>query len=172
MQVETFLEILHKAMPTRESLLGYGLDDEDIRHIQLTFIARRRKTFSDSATPELLRMVTDYDCSTLEIGLLQFLSQPQEHPNGIHVANCEADPVVLKPDGTIVMLDHAAPGAEQRCAIDSEHFLGALAQFVEIRANRPAWLGKTNQAITQCTQAAGSQQCEDFYRILCSFLDG
>ena len=117
MQAETFIKTLHQAMPSRDSLLGYGLDEEDIQHIQATFIARKRSTSGDPSMPEVLRLLNDFDCGTVEIGLLQLFSQPKEHPNGMHFANCEADPVVLTPSGTIVMLDHAAENYQQPCRL-------------------------------------------------------
>ncbi len=160
-------------MPSSEQLNEYGLDESEISDIQKTFKSvERNLSDSDSgARSEIERLILRNDCSTVEVGLLRFLSYPKEHPQGAVVAVCENDPIVVRGDGTVAMYDHGNPDLKAMdCGADSERFLDALAAFIDIRRNKLQWKGRVTAAAEVCSQLAGGPAYLDFFRLLCGFL--
>lgn len=168
-----FLAAVRKAMPDRDELEDYGLDDEEIDAIQSTFSSRARvaKPSPEESASELERMILDNDCSTVEIGLVRFLERPRPHSEGVAVAYCEANMIVVRADGSVSLYDHAAPATvAMECAASSEAFLDGLAAFVEIRANKSDWMGRPALAAQHCSAQAGGSAYMDFFATLCGFL--
>lgn len=176
MKANEFVEVLRKAMPTRESLEEYGIDDDNIHYIQATFLAVQRiasieeRAEAKSHSNPVSQLISEYDCSNVEVGLLRFASAILPHKNGSQIAVCEADPVVLENDASINLYDHSTNEVSLRCAVDASHFLDALGRFVEIRGDKLKWLGNVEEAGRQCADLAGGPEYEPFYRMLCAFL--
>jgi len=173
MHATEFLEIVHRAMPTREELESFGLDDDEIVEVQRTFTSKARLPSNNRriAKDEVEKMILENDCSSVEIGAVQFLNEPASHAHGTVVALCEADRLVVRQDGSVVVYDHADPERIQmECAVDSEHLLDGLAAFVEIRRNRSKWRGRTQEAAAVCANKAGGAAYTDFFASLCGFL--
>jgi hypothetical protein len=171
MKAEHFLNVLRDAMPSRDTLEEYGLDEDEIEEIQATFLARARSASSRKGQSEVERLITEFDCSRVEVGLVRFLDEPRERDQGIQFACCEADSIVVKEDGSVAMYDEGATESKEvPCATDSQKFLEGLAAFIEIRANKSHWKGRVDEAATRCAAAAGGGQSEEFFRILCGFL--
>ena len=103
MHAEAFLDHLHGAMPSRESLLDYGLEDDEIVDIQASYIAPKREgsIVGLASTDEIERLILKFDCSNIEIGLICFHGQLKDHPFGSEFALCEADSLVIRDDGSI-----------------------------------------------------------------------
>ena len=168
-----FLAVVGKAMPDREGLEEYGLDDDEIDAIQSTFSYTARETQSSPVEPasELERMILDNDCSAIEIGLVRFLERPESHSQGVAVACCEADPVVVRSDGSVGVYDHGDPDSVvMECAGNPESFLDGLAAFIEVRANKSDWQGRHESAAHHCSVKAGGSAYTDFFATLCGFL--
>lgn len=173
MLANEFLDVVRKAMPPRKELRQFGLDDSEIEGIQQTFMHTRRtgRNVLD-AQSEIEKMIMANDCSNLEVGLMRFLPEPRAHPHGVIIAFCEADPVVVRKDGTIAMYDHARADMEPKeCALDSERFLDALAKFVEIRRRKTEWRGRVSEAAKLCASLAGGSASQELFVSLCSFLN-
>lgn len=171
MNAENFLKHLLDAMPRRDSLEEYGLENDEIDEIQATFMAIIRKSAREERGGEIQRMIAKFDCSRIEIGLIRFRDKPRSHSKGMMFAFCEADLLVEHGDGSIAMYDHANPDCLQmECAVNSERFFDALAQFIDIRSNKSAWKGRVLEAAELCADAAGGSQYREFFRLLCGFV--
>lgn len=111
-------------------------------------------------------MILDYDCASVAIRLITFLEGPRDHPCGVQVAICEADPIVVCPSGNVVMCDHAAPEHTTDCAIDSEHFLDALSAMA-VSIYEKVWRKAVKPSpAALCAQKAGGEKYETFFRML------
>lgn len=171
MSGEQFVAHLRRAMPDRETLEEYGLDPDEVADIQATFVAHARTSNGFTASNEIEQMLADFDCSKVEVGLVRFLERGEGHSLGKVFAFCEADRLILRPDGAIVMLPHSGTGGEIRCAASPAQFLDAIALFADMIADKSAWKGKTNIAAERCATAAGVPSDGDFYRLLCGFFE-
>lgn len=169
MRSEEFVVALQDAMPPSEELEAHGLGPDEIASVQATFRPVPRESHSISGS-ELEKMILDYDCSSVEVGLIRFLDRPQEFLFGTQVAVCEADPIVVSPSGAVQLLDHANPADAMGCAADSEMFLEALSAFLAIRREKSKWKGRVNAAAEVCAQKAGGSAYAPFFQLLCSFL--
>lgn len=171
MNAQTFLRLVERTMPSRTSLEEYGLDDEEIEEIRSTFLAPKRGPSDKADLSAVERMVVEFDCSKLELGLVRFNDRLIPLPWGTCFGYCEADPLVLTEDGTVALCDHARPDlAPQLCAENADLFLDAMATFVSLRSEKAEWMGKVDQAAVKCATAAGGRKYVDFFRSLCSFL--
>jgi len=167
MKAEEFLRHLGTAMPDQHVLADYGLDEDEIADIQATFVAPRRPSTADPAAGELERMIVEFDCSRVEIGLVRLHGEITSRPEGLVFASCEADPLVVRADGCVAMCDHAvARSVAFVCAADSERFLDAMAVYVEFRAEKDAGKSRADAA-EECAKAAGGSEYRGFYRLLC-----
>lgn len=172
MTADEFLRHLEQAMPERASLEGHGLDKDEIEALQATFVAPARATTTATEVSEVERMVLDFDCSKIEVGLVRFNDGPAASPHGTCFAYCEADPLVVLRDGRIALFDHASPRTLlQPCAPDSSRFFDAMAAFVSLRREKAAWKGRAEEAATRCAEAAGGREYRAFYRGLVAFLE-
>lgn len=164
MKAEAFLQAVERSMPDRAELAARGLDDDGIREIQSMFVATRRGTTAPTDANELERMIIEFDCSTLEVGLVRFNERLERQALGECFAYCEADALVIAEDRRVGLVDHAAPQrVHQFCAASPEQFLDALALVV----NRAK--GESNvEMLTDCSNAAGGAEYADFYRVFCS----
>lgn len=172
MNAEEFLQQVEKAMPERSILEEYGLEADEIADIQATFIAQRRSPSSTTARSEVERLVAEFDCSRLEIGLVRFSEELTAFADGRCFGACEADPLVVRPDGSIALYDHAQPASMLHvCANDAERFLDGLATFVRIRGEKSTWVGRVEEAAKAYAHSAGGSKYKDFFRSLCAFLD-
>lgn len=172
MNAEEFLRHVEGAMPDRSALEEYGLDADEIDNIQATFTAPRRGPTSSAALSEVERLVLEFDCSKLEIGLVRFSDQLTALPEGSCFGACEADPLLVTAEGTIALSDHAHPGSIlQACAADAHRFLDGLATLVRLRSEKAAWMGRVEEAADVCAESAGGSQYREFFRSLCAFLE-
>jgi hypothetical protein len=173
MKADAFVENLRSAMPSLKALEDYGLDEDEIDEIQSTFRATPKAVSKapPSFAGELGRLVGSYDCTGLEIGLVSFEGELKEHANGLIFGHCEADTLVVRNDGAVAMYEHDAPSQTAfLCAVDSEHFLDALATFVSIRTEKGIWKGRVGEAAQRCCSASGEPASVGFYELLCGFL--
>jgi hypothetical protein len=166
-----FVNKLSDAMPSVEELDEYGMDESEIEDIRRTFFARKRdKPIDLSGLPEssLTRLVRDYDCSTLEIGLVRFRETAKMLEHGWCFADCEAEEVVVTRDGTILLVDAGHP--RLKCARDGTGFLNGLGEFIDLRRRKVEWKSRVSEAARKCAVAAGGDEYVEFFEMLCSFL--
>lgn len=172
MRPSDFLNHLHDSMPNHTELEAYGLDSDEIDSTQRTFRSHRRNTLEAFVTgsSDLEKMIGEYDCSTVEVGLVRFLGTPLKHCCGVQVAYCEADPIVVHASGVVAIHDHDKGQSTMKCSIDSDHFLDALAAFVTLRREKWMWKGRAEAAAEFCATKAGGSDCLPFFRVLCGYL--
>lgn len=152
-------------MPDRSTLISHGLDDQEVLEIQSTFLAAKRGgTVAPRNVSEIERMIIEFDCSTLEVGLVRFNERLEVGALGKCFAYCEADALVITEDGRVGLVDHAAPQrVHQFCAASSEQFLDALALVVTREK------GQSNtEMLAHCANAAGGSEYTDFFRMFAS----
>ena len=173
MRSPDFLSALTKAMPSRVELEAHGLESNEIDAVQKTFkyFARDHSEGRLKSRSELENMILENDCSSVEVGLIRFLDRPREHRDGVQVAFCEADSIVVRPSGSVIMSDHAVVDKGLDCAVDSERFLAALAAFIALRQKKSKWKERTVEAADICANLAGGRDYAPFFRLLCGFLD-
>ena len=160
-------------MPSSEDLESYGLDEDEILAIQSTFRFVPKEVGSQKTpnTADLEKLLTEFDCSTVELGQLVFRSEIEEISLGRHFGFCEADLLIQNENGEIVMLDHAHPDSlSVICATNEASFFEAIAKFVEVRANKSEWSGRIEEAVSECVNLSKSDTSSVFYRTLLAFL--
>jgi hypothetical protein len=167
-----FLAALNEAMPAQAELEDYGLEPEEIEAVQASFRSTPRKLPAQTTAgkTELEKLVSEHDCSTVEVGLIRFLPRPRVHHCGMQVAYCEADAVVVGAAGGVAMHDHDEPAKSLKCAANSERFLDALAAFVAMRCQKSQWKGRVEEAAKACATKAGGEEYVPFFRLLCGYL--
>ncbi len=174
MNAEDFLKVIQSAMPDYEELKEYGLEDREIIDIQSTFKFTRKiqDTNLKKSVSELERMISEYDCSKIELGLIRFIKDSKQLKNGVMCAYSEADLLIVNDDGSVSIYDHAEPNRiTQNCAVDSSCFFDALAEFIDIRKHKLDWRGRIDEAAERCGGIAGGSQYEKFYFSLLSFFE-
>lgn len=174
MKAEKFVNELNIAMPTYDELESYGLDEDEIEDIQASFKASPHGNCEAvvDGTGEIGRLIRCFDCSTLEIGLIHFDNELSSQPTGLRFGLCEADPLLVNPDGAIVIHDHSALNDELfRCSSSPDKFLDALAVFLQVQSAKSEWKGRAEEAAERCCSASGEELSRPFYRMLCSFLE-
>ncbi len=162
MKAEAFLQLVKRSMPDRSQLAAHGLDEEEIRDIQSIFVAPARGIAAPQGVTELERMIIEFDCSKLTVGLVRFNDRLELHAPGKCFALCEADPLVILPDGRVGLVDHAVPdGVHELCAASPDQFLEALALVVGCRGNHQSNI----EPLAGYANAAGGPEYTDFYRM-------
>lgn len=170
MKAREFCENLLAVMPTRAELEDYGLDEEDIESIEACFSAKKRDRVFDGDGSELERLVYEYDCSRVQVGLVRFLEEPIACSEGREIGSLEVDPIVVLGDCRVAVLDMLDRRRVQFiCSLDSEGFLKALATYALQVRRQDDWKGKSDEAARQCCVAAGGNEYFSFWRVLCSF---
>ena len=171
MRAHEFVEFLKRATPTKQELESYGLAGSEIDDIQSLFNAIPRSPSGTEQPDELIALITEFDCSSIEIGGIEFKSSPTPHRHGIVFGKYEADPLVIVIEGDIAMFDHANVGVDPIViAANSESFLDALAKFVDILKSKVDWADRFDEAVEQCSQLANGKNSEEFFRTMLAFL--
>lgn len=169
MNAEEFVEFLQAHAPSADALAEAGLDEDDIAEVLSKFLARRRPGGDvREFRSELERLVTQWDCASIEIATLGFLKSPGPFGDeGVQIARWEADPLVVAPDGRVVAYDHAEPETlAAACAVDSAAFLSALSIVVAASGKRPTTTEQFFELVSACARAAGEPESGSFFRTL------
>lgn len=135
MNVESFINTLSQSKPSVEELELAGLDKNEVDEIMATFDVKSKiphlNDNDNDSVCQLKRLVTNFDCSTVEIGSVQFLKSPEIDQKGFYFGRYEADYLYIIGTGQVVAYDHAEESTiYQYCAESGEHFLDVLAVFL------------------------------------------
>lgn len=166
MKAEMFAAELAKLAPTAGELKQLGLSKREAEEERRTFqCIRRERPFEVQYAPnELLSLLSGWDASTIEIGVVSFLKRPTNKENGLLVGHYEDDLLVMGSDGEVFVEDAASEGHIMlRAAKDGDRFLDALmlaAQFSEGDDDAARAVAK------ECAVAAGGNKYLSFYRNL------
>jgi hypothetical protein len=172
MKAKSFLRLVRSTMPTQSELLKFGMTAEEALGIQSCFIAKKRNAKAAPEVTELERMLIEYDCSTIDLGPVQFRGAVKPTPDGLCFGSSEADPLVILPDGRIALFDHASrDAAPELCAADSERFLDLLAMRITISLEIEMWKGRRPEALLRLAEIAGGQAYFAFCNMICPHPD-
>ena len=166
MNAYDFVRVVRATAPDRGSLVSAGLEAAEIGKVLQMFTCPERAAAVRASSPrdELERLLAEYDCSRLEIGVFRFVSPASSHESGRLVGYLEADAVTLGEDGRVGWHDHhdggRAPGVV--CAQSGAAFLDALAHRVRGR-------GAPRDSVAMsaaCARRAGVAPASAFWAIL------
>lgn len=175
--IESLRTGLLNAAPSVMALKNLGLSDNEVQSLRSSFtlVLRENKTapikIPLSHAGEFFSL---YDPSCLEIGMINFLPQPEINGDGYCVGMVESDPLLINEETQEVFVDDlTSPGHTLwYCAKDFEHFLAALlpaAQYLAVTMideleERARHL--LDKHLNDCVEAAGGIRYESFYRML------
>jgi hypothetical protein len=165
---DEFVTAVRRLVPSPDEAARRDLSAAEIERLQRRFACAPRlgRATRDNTLEDLLNR---YDVSALEIGRLEFVSDPRPHWAGLVVAFFEADPVVLLLGGEVAVFEQARFGERYlECAVDGGSFLSALAHCAEGLRARATWLDDLDEAARRCARLAGGTRYEAFYVALCS----
>ena len=172
---DSFAARLARYTPTLESQLAFGLTPTEAEAESDTYRCGRIKPESQAVFDDpLLRLVDEFDTSTLEIGLVRF-SREVEHRGGDYcIGVVEADPILVdRKTGRVRTEDLACPGHEMwPCGASGEQFLEALLLVAEfygpdlVDYHDPAYQPRAHQMAAKCAEVAGGDEYHDLYLML------
>lgn len=120
----------------------------------------------------LLDFVRVYDTSQREIGMITFPPVPLKTKRGWHVADFEADPILLdSASGELWLKVYGEDHILCYCAKDSDRFLDALLiaarlSFEDDDEQSSEQDARAREAAEACTAAAGGERYHTFYFML------
>lgn len=157
-------------MPSQAELEQHGLDEDDIREVEASFLPKKRERFLQTDRSELEKLVYEYDCSVVEVGLVTFHQQPETCPEGQEVGCYDANPLVVLEDGCVVVLDMTdRTRVLYVCSADSSGFLEGLLKYALLIKEKDSWIGKGDEAARLCSESAGGDDFFQFWRDACVF---
>jgi hypothetical protein len=191
MNADEFVKALALLAPSEETLKLRGLSEVAVERVRKSYICVERPNVERREDNPLLDLLTRYDTTTVEIGMVilglnnhcyEYYIRNLKEQSKIAVGVAEVDPIVIYlPSGEIQLLDHARIGYVMcMCAVDGSHFLDALLLVAAFVPPHPYFKGvnwtkeqisENNKAAcvlaSQCAKAAGvdEQRC-GLYRML------
>lgn len=174
MTPEYFVLKLKELSPTKEILAANGFGAEEIAQIMKSYTCASRAGCVNSPSDTLLRLLSAYDCSNLEIGLIRFKREVVEDIAYYIVGEVETDILVIsKTTKEICVLDHTVPEhVVSFCASNSDAFLDALLSFATFlfqRLKDETLFDNTafiKHCVYVCAEKAGGEKYLDFYKML------
>lgn len=144
MNAEEFLKKLATATPSRDELKKAGRTAVVIEKLLGSRKCERRKRPLNlpqmSGNESLIELFNGWDTGTLSIGGLDFLDVPIDTPGGFQIGKEEVEPVLIAPNGEIVIEERGAGGHRLAdVAENGNSFLNALiivAKFFGDRGRR------------------------------------
>lgn len=136
---------------------------------QFKFIYKTKSEFSNN----VLRLVAEYDCSNVEIGMITFNKGVEEDNVFFYFGQFEADELAFeKKTGELVLRESNANHTMGYCAKNGASFLDALylaAQYLsgfsfgeDVTENQGVVCAKA----LECGQAAGGEKYVGFYKMM------
>lgn len=179
MTPEYFVLKLKELSPTKDILSANGFSDEEIAQIMKSYTCAPRAGHVNVHSDTLLRLLSAYDCSNLEIGLIRFKEEVVEDVSYYIVGEVEADFLgISKTTKEVHVLDHTVPEhVVSFCASNSDAFLDALlsfASFLYLRLKNETLLDNTTFTklwVQVCTDKAGGEKYLEFYKMLLGDFD-
>jgi hypothetical protein len=174
MTPEYFVLKLKEVSPTKEILAANGFGDEEITQIMKSYACAPRADHINASSDTLLRLLSAYDCSNLEVGLIRFKEEVVEEVAYYIVGEVEADILgISKTTKEVCVLDHTiSEHVVSFCASNSDAFLDALLSFASFLYQRLkndtlfANTAFTKHWVHVCADKAGGEKYLDFYKML------
>jgi len=171
-----FAARLKMLSPSKEDMIKKNLPEDFVDNFLQRYICIKRTSFKRPSFLDntLLNLVSNFDCSKIEIGIISFLPEFVEKPSFYYVGNAEQDIIVLdKTFLSVNVVDAFYPDhIIWKCASNAENFLEALlvaADFFTSRVKDTSLL--TNESYTLerasiCSEIAGGDAYLKFYKML------
>ncbi|WP_207516012.1 hypothetical protein [Longitalea luteola] len=179
MTSELFVKQLKLLTPSVESFsrLGYPPDlvEKNIKsYICLPADSGQNIIYANS---ELLKLVSFYNCSSVQVGLINFRSAVEEIENYYLIGNFDADLLaVSKITLEVVVLDYTnLDWIIWHCASNGARFLDAILAAAECisRCVNDTSLAYDNSYtlsyVLKCSQLAGGDKYKEFYKTLLGY---
>jgi hypothetical protein len=173
MKADDFVRTLLDTCPTMESLLRKGLSEKGAMEERGSYMCVLRPNVAPLVDP-LLDLLSRYDCSKVEIGMIRFMSAPTDVGELWQIGKDEADPIVLdKVTGEVTLRSLSHPDHTiSKCASTSSRFLDAVAlcarSLTHLSEHDPR--GEDQEACHrfahECGNAAGSAAYTRYYMTL------
>ena len=176
-----FVEKLKLLAPSSEILRSRNIPENFIDRLLGTYFCERKghrtsQLYSDN---ELIKLVLDYDCSSVEIGIINFLPDIIDQPSHYQFGDAEQDMIVIdKITLGVNVVDPAEPShVIWKCASGGEAFLDALLSCAEYFTARMLdfTLMSDNAYASfvakECSEKAGGNEYLKFYKMLFGFND-
>jgi hypothetical protein len=173
MDAQKFAKELIQLTPPNEKLAENGVSQEEIERTQKSYLCVERKGLDRQDDP-VLDLITRYDLSSVEIGMVRFTDTPIVQDGSICVGEFEVDPILMDiTSGEIYIVDWAARNhITSWCAKNGDSFLDSLI-IAERHISRCGYdyALSDNQAAacevaSNCAEAAGGKKYLDFYKML------
>jgi hypothetical protein len=176
MDKDRFVEKLKEFKPLREvyERLGFAetIIEKKVRRFERIPLTEPLPSLNTSS--EVLNLLSSYDCSNIEIGILTFLSGVREVEDHYIIGEVEADLLaVSKITLEVQVLDYLVPThIIWDCAANGERFLDSLtlcAEYFFKTYNNSALAENTSFAheyAIQSAEKAGGEKYVDFYQLL------
>lgn len=174
MDSRTFVIQLGRLAPSVPQLERLGFTHGQIDDFRKSFLCQERQS-ENTETNELLRLLIEWDLSQIQVGMVRFLSKPEQvSSDRVCIGSVEADPLVLLyRTGEIVVEESGMPDhILWAAAKNGPMFLDALilaAEFLSKRSvgeidyedNSAAW-----GMVERCASLAGGDKYLRFYSML------
>jgi hypothetical protein len=182
MEKELFVERLRKLAPSKEDLLkSFKISDDSVKRFTEGYYcyAKSERGINLFSNNSLLSLLQHYDCSKVEIGVVNFIEEVVEEVDYYEIGNIEQDILSLnKITQEVEVLDYLQTShVIWKCAANGDKFLDALlvaAIFFTSRLKDPSLMQNNSYAFEQvnlCTQNAGGDIYTDFYKMLLGYDD-
>ena len=181
MKKDEFVFRLKQLAPSREDYHRLNFSDDSITELIKRFECNplNNDLFNSIKNDEILELLNTYDCSKVEIGLLNLNKTVQEFPNYYLIGKIDSDIIALnKITLEIETLDHEGRNhLLWSCAASSKRFLNSIltaAEFFSRRIKDPGLANNkvfTNEYVLNCTDKAGGKKYIDFYKMLLGNFD-
>jgi hypothetical protein len=174
MDADTFVEKLWNCAPPIDSLIHVGLGAMAAEEFQLRNRADLRQRSAEPHNNPLIDLVSRYDVSRLEIGIVRFYDGVQRLDGSWQVGKAEADPLVIsKFSGEVEVRDLTDETAMLwRCAVNGAFFLEAMLHAGCFLSRASYDLALSDDQSARCAQAiacarvAGGEPYRAFYNVL------
>lgn len=178
MNAELFVAEIKNYAPSRESLEKFGLSEKFIsKQLSKYNCHPRSKPLTEVLlNSEVLRLINEYDCSELTIGILSFANEITENENHFFIGNVEADILAInKVTHEIQVLDYTNLNwVINGCASNGATLLDALFQCIVFFSKSvdldDAEKNKlTYEYVLFSSEKAGGEKYVDFYKLLLGY---
>lgn len=173
-----FAQKLEKLTPSKESFLKLGYSSDMVNKRLSEYKCIGKEYIPQSyLNDDLLRLLTSYDCSAIQIGVVSFAKKIQEEENFYILGDVEADILALsKITLEVQVLDHEnIDWVIWTCAANGGYFLDAMlcaAEFFSIRIKNTELANDINftyENVLKCATKAGGEKYIDFYKMLLGY---
>jgi hypothetical protein len=181
MPIEYFVSRLNNLKPSEEDLIKLGFDEVFIKSVIDGYQCKKRTHVLNGILNKntIISLMQEYDCSSVQIGLIQLHNRIIEEEDFYRIGEVEADILVLNKITfqievrELLSLDNIL----WTCASNADNFLDTLlicAQFFSLRIKKPELaddISFTHKTVLECSQASGGIEYIDFYKMLLGYFN-